>query len=120
MRSCSTRTSRFAQSRTTSSEEPELVGVASVQNEKFSRDMSGYVRASKDRQMQRSQQLSGPVPDVLVLDVERDDADRVVSQRYVLDPERSPIIERMFDLSDEGHGDSEVARALNREGHRTG
>jgi Recombinase len=51
--------------------------------------------------------------------VERDDADRVMAHRYVRDPEHAPIIERAFQLSDEGLGDAPIARELTKAGHPT-
>jgi site-specific DNA recombinase len=88
-------------------------------NTEDSQRKSQAVSAGKDRQIERGERLGGPVPDGLTLAVERDDRDRVVARRYTKDPERGPIIERIFDLSEQGYGDAVVARAINAEGHPT-
>lgn len=88
-------------------------------NTEDSRRRSEAVTSGKDRQMERGERLGGPVPDGLVLRVERDAADRVVARHYERDPERAPIVERAFELSEQGHGDGIVARRLNAEGRRT-
>jgi site-specific DNA recombinase len=88
-------------------------------NTEDSKRKAEAVSRGKDRQIEQGTRLGGPVPDGLRLRVQRDDMDRVVSRRYARDPERAPVIERIFELSEHGIGDGEVARALNREGHRT-
>lgn len=84
-----------------------------------SKRKSGAVTSGKDRQMKAGHRLGGPVPDGLRLFVERDAADRVTSRRYERDPDRAPIIQEAFRLSEQGMGDAPVARALNTAGHRT-
>lgn len=78
-----------------------LVGVADEQNRKYSEDLPSHVLRGKDRQMEKGQRLGGPVPDGLRLVVERDASDRVIARRY----ERAPVIERAFQLPEEGFGD---------------
>jgi site-specific DNA recombinase len=50
---------------------------------------------------------------------EHDDRGRLTARHYRRDPDRAPIIERMFAFSLEGIGDPTIARRLNSEGHRT-
>lgn len=42
-----------------------------------------------------------------------------VDGKLVIDPARAPIIDRMFQLADEGLPRNEIVRKLNGEGHRT-
>jgi DNA invertase Pin-like site-specific DNA recombinase len=100
--------------------EEAFIGMASTMARKYSEDISAHTRRSKDEQMKRGQRLGGPVPDGLQRHVERDpDTDRTTARRYDRDPDRAPIIERIFDLSEQGHGDGVIARALNADGLRT-
>jgi DNA invertase Pin-like site-specific DNA recombinase len=83
------------------------------------------VRAGKRRQFERGDAL-GPVHDgyrlVPVLDEAgnpvTENTGRVVMRRE-LDPNRAPLMLRVFDLVEEGASFGDVARALNREGIRT-
>ena len=88
-------------------------------NTEDSRRKSEAVKSAKDRQMAAGTKLGGPPPEGLLLVVERDDQDRVRARRYERDPERAPIIERVFELSEEGHGDATIARTLNADGLRS-
>jgi DNA invertase Pin-like site-specific DNA recombinase len=88
-------------------------------NTEDSRRKSEAVKSAKDRQMAAGTKLGGPPPEGLLLVVERDDQDRVTARRYERDPERAPIIERIFELSEEGHGDAAIARTLNADGLRS-
>lgn len=95
------------------------VGAASKMANKYSADLSDATKAGKQRQYDRGQRPGGPVQDGMRLQVERDAGDRVIARNYFPDSEgRAPTIERLFDLSEEGHGDAAVAKRLNREGLR--
>lgn len=95
------------------------IGMASKMAEKYSADLSDVTRAGKQRQYDRGERPGGPVPDGLALRVERDEQDRVTARSYVPDADgRGPTIGRLFDLSEQGHGDAEVGKRLNREGLR--
>jgi DNA invertase Pin-like site-specific DNA recombinase len=95
------------------------IGMASKMANKYSEDLSAATRAGKQRQYDRGQRPGGPVPDGLRLKIERDDDDRVISRTYVPDHDgRGPVIERLFELSEEGHGDAKVAQKLNGEALR--
>lgn len=98
---------------------PVMATMQGEQNTGYSQRLRAAVTSGKDRQVERGERIGGPVPDGLTLIVQRDNADRVISRRYVRDPKRAPIIEKAFELSEAGHGDSAVAQALNRAGHRT-
>lgn len=100
-------------------EDPIRAMLIGERNTEDSRRKSEAVMAGKNRQFERGEKLGGPVNDGLSLRVERDAADRVVARHYERDPERAPIIERLFDLADEGHSDSSVMRTLNAEGQHT-
>jgi DNA invertase Pin-like site-specific DNA recombinase len=95
-----------------------LVGIVSEQNNRYSRDLSLWTKAGKDRQMQRGERLGGPPPDGLRRVVTVDDRGKPRTH-YELDDERAPIIRRAFVLSEQGLGDPSVAGSLNREGFRT-
>lgn len=97
---------------------PMLVGIASEQNHKYSRDLSTWVKGGKDRQMQAGIRLGGPAPDGL-RPVYAVDARGRKQTSYERDAERASIIERIFVLSESGMGDGSIARALNRDGLRT-
>jgi hypothetical protein len=59
------------------------------------------------------------VPDGYTYRVETDEKGRITERVYALDADREAIFRRMFAMALEGHGAPAVARALNREGHRT-
>jgi DNA invertase Pin-like site-specific DNA recombinase len=95
------------------------IGMASKMANKYSTDLSDATKAGKKRQYDRGQRPGGPVPDGLLLQVERDGQDRVTARSYLPDREgRGPTIAHLFDLAEEGHGDAAVAKRLNREGAR--
>jgi DNA invertase Pin-like site-specific DNA recombinase len=98
--------------------QPTLIGIASEQNNKYSRDLSAWVTAGKDRQMKAGRRLGGPTPDGLRRVVTVDERQRPQTH-YEADDGRVPIIHRMFELSESGMGDTRIAEMLNREGHRT-
>src|SRR5262249_13736109 len=94
------------------------IGMASKMAEKYSSDLSAAVRAGKQRQYDRGERPGGPAPDGMVLRVERDEHDRIVATSYVPDPDRAPTVRRLFDIAEDGHGDAQVAKRLNGDGHR--
>ena len=97
---------------------PAYVGMASDQNNKYSRDLSTWVKGGKDRQMRDGERLGGPPPDGLRRVVTVDDRGRSKTH-YELDATRAKIILRAFELSESGMGDTSVALKLNAEGYRT-
>ena len=105
---------------------PMLWGFASEQANKYSEDMSGWTKAGKRRRFE-SGDSTGRVHDGYRL-VPRLDANgepvvhsktRVAVYDRVPDPERAPIIVRIFALFDDGSGPGDIARTLNAEGLRT-
>lgn len=87
------------------------VALIGERNTEDSRRKSEAVRAGKKRQFERGERLGGPLPDGyrLVRHVRQDGS---VSSRYELDPVRSLVIRRAFDLAAGGMADANVARAL--------
>jgi hypothetical protein len=95
-----------------------LVGIASEQNNKYSRDLSAWVTGGKDRQMREGRFLGGPAPDGLRRVVTLNEHGQTQTH-YERDEARATIILRAFELSDEGKGDGVIGRILNAEGSRT-
>jgi DNA invertase Pin-like site-specific DNA recombinase len=87
-------------------------------NTEDSRRKSEAVRSGKRRQFERGERLGGPVPDGYLLKDALDSEGRAV-KRYELDPERAPIVSRIFELADSGMAPGAIARLLNSEGLRT-
>lgn len=96
-----------------------MAAMMGQRNTEDSARKSEATSSGKDGQMERGQRLGGPVPDGLKLAVDTDSAGRVLARTYERDPERAPVVERAFELSEQGHGDAAVARTLNAEGFRT-
>lgn len=96
---------------------PMLAGVMGMRNTEDSRRKSEAVKSGKRRQFERGQRQGGPVPDGYIR-LKNVVGEHVVI-RYDLDPERAPIIERIFMLADEGLPPAIIARRLNAEGVRT-
>jgi hypothetical protein len=87
---------------------------------------SHATRSGKRRRFDAGKAVGGPVHDGYRLDpVLRDDGAPLVSrdgrvqQDRVVDPDRAPLIARIFDLVEQGHTFGDVQRTLNREGHKT-
>ncbi|MEJ7786618.1 MAG: recombinase family protein [Solirubrobacteraceae bacterium] len=94
-----------------------MAAVIGERNSEDSRRKAAAVTAGKVRQLERGERLGGPVPDGYRRVVEDEDGE--VRVRYALDPERAPIVRRIFELAGEGMGDPSIARTMNVEGHRT-
>jgi Recombinase/Recombinase zinc beta ribbon domain len=90
-----------------------LIGFASRQASKYAEDLAESVTRAKRRQAAKGLHPGGPLPDGWVK-VERDDV-----RTYRHDPDRAPVIRRLFELAADGVPDTAIARLLNREGHRT-
>ena len=97
----------------------DSASVASIgkRNADDSRRKSLATKDGKARQIERGEWLGGVVLDGYrrVPYIE----DGAVKSRYELDPDRAPLIRRIFAMRAEGHTTSSIAQTLNREGHRT-
>src|SRR4051794_15627506 len=100
---------------------PLLVGVASVQNHKYSADLSAHVKRGVRAKFERGEMGGGPVPDGYVRVAQTGADGQPVTdrrgntlKRTVIDPNRASVIERIRDLAWEGKGDASIARQLNR------
>jgi DNA invertase Pin-like site-specific DNA recombinase len=89
-------------------------------NTEDSRRKSEATRSGRRRSFERGDPLGGPVPDGYVLTRRFDKRGQRVST-YALDPERAPVLRFAFELAAANPlmGDAEVARRMNRAGHRT-
>jgi DNA invertase Pin-like site-specific DNA recombinase len=97
---------------------PMLVGVASEQNFKYSQDHGAHVARGKRSAFERGEWPGGPVPDGYIADRNIDERGRkVVNAR--INPKRAPIVEMLFEMSEQGIGDPTIARRMNEAGHRT-
>jgi site-specific DNA recombinase len=96
---------------------PMLVGIASSQNNKAARDISDHVSRGKRSAVKLGKWTGGPAPDGYWL--EKVVVDNATETLLQIDAERRPIIEVIYDLSEEGIGDATIARRLNEAGHRT-
>ncbi len=86
---------------------------ASVQHNKYSANLSMWIRDGKDRMRDAGRYLGGSCPDGYAQETR---ADGTKGPRF-LDDQRVPTIKRMFELG-KSLGDSATARKLNAEGHR--
>jgi DNA invertase Pin-like site-specific DNA recombinase len=96
---------------------PMLVGIASSQNHKAGQDISDHVSKGKRQAVALGKWPGGPSPDGYKL--AKLAVGNEVETTLNIDPERRPMIDAIFDLSEEGIGDPTVARRLNEAGHRT-
>jgi DNA invertase Pin-like site-specific DNA recombinase len=96
---------------------PMLVGIASSQNHKAAQDISAHVSRGKRSAVKLGKWTGGPAPDGYWL--EKVVVDNSTETLLQIDAERRPIIEAIYKLSEEGVGDSTIARRLNEAGHRT-
>lgn len=55
---------------------------------------------------------------IKLVDEERDAQGRLVGGRYVLDPERAPVVKRIFKLAADGYGHARIVQILTRDGVR--
>jgi DNA invertase Pin-like site-specific DNA recombinase len=96
---------------------PMLVGIASSQNHKAAQDISDHVSRGKQAAVRVGKWTGGPAPDGYWLrKVVVNNAPETLLEVEV---ERRPIIEAIYDLSEDGIGDATIARRLNQAGHRT-
>ena len=105
---------------------PMLVAAIGERNREDSARKSAAVRSGKRRRWQSGKPVGGPVHDGYMLVPELDDRDQPVIERggrvvyrRAIDPQRAPLIERIFGLVESGHTFGDVARALNAEGLKT-
>lgn len=99
---------------------PMLVGIASVQANKYSADLSAHVKRGKDEQRAKGERPGGPLPDGYTMRVlKRDAKGKVTKREFDFNPTRQPTVARMFELLLQGIPDARVGRILNEEGHRT-
>jgi DNA invertase Pin-like site-specific DNA recombinase len=94
-----------------------LVGFAAELAERYSADLSGWVRAGKGRQWERGDWIGGPVPDGYRTDGRP--KQRGEATELLLDPERAAIIRRIFERALDGGAAARIARELNADGLRT-
>lgn len=96
---------------------PMLVGIASSQNHKAAQDISDHVSRGKRAAVKVGKWTGGPAPDGYWLrKVVVNNAPETLLE---IDAERRPIIDVIYELSEEGIGDATIARRLNEAGHRT-
>jgi DNA invertase Pin-like site-specific DNA recombinase len=94
-----------------------LVSIASTQNHKAGKDISDHVSRGKRAAVRVGKWTGGPAPDGYWLrKVVVNNAPETLLE---VEAERRPIIEAIYDLSEEGIGDATIARRLNQAGHRT-
>jgi DNA invertase Pin-like site-specific DNA recombinase len=105
---------------------PMLVAAIGERNREDSARKSVATRAGKRRRWGAGKVIGGPVHDGYKLAPELDDhgdpiteRDGRVVHRRVIDPERAPLIGRMFDMIEAGHTPGDAARALNGDGLTT-
>lgn len=91
-------------------------------NHEDSKRKSAATQAGKQRRFKAGNAVGGPINDgYRLVPVLNDDGtvhlsrDGRVVQRRERDPERAPLIERMFDLVEQGHSFGDVSRLLNGE-----
>jgi DNA invertase Pin-like site-specific DNA recombinase len=105
---------------------PMLVAAIGERNREDSARKSLACRAGKRRRWEGGKVIGGPVHDGYRLTPELDEQGTPVTERdgrvvhrRVVDPERAPTIERIFEMVEAGHSPGAVARALNGDGLRT-
>jgi len=105
---------------------PMLVAAIGERNREDSARKSAATRSGKRRRWESGKALGGPVHDGYTLVPELDaqgqpvtERDGRVVYRRVIDPERAPLIRRIFDQVEAGQTFGDVARRFNAEGHKT-
>ena len=105
---------------------PMLVAAIGERNREDSARKSAATRAGKRRRWQSGKAVGGPVHDGYALAPELDpggqpitERDGRVVHRRAIDPNRAPLIRRIFDQIEKGQTYGDIARALNAEGHKT-
>jgi DNA invertase Pin-like site-specific DNA recombinase len=96
---------------------PMLVSIASTQNHKAGKDISDHVSRGKRAAVKVGKWTGGPAPDGYWL--RKVVVNNAPETLLKIDAERRPIIDLIYDLSEEGIGDATIARRLNGAGHRT-
>jgi DNA invertase Pin-like site-specific DNA recombinase len=89
---------------------PMLIGFAAEQANKYSADLSANVMRGKDAQWERGDWIGGPIPDGYLSDG---------AKGLEIDPEREPVMRRLWALALDGYAPAPLARILNVERLRT-
>ena len=103
----------------------EFVGMASRQSAKYSEDLADWTRQGLERRKDAGQPV-GPIPFGYrvepVIDADGKPVvtkkGKVVTKRTV-DPTTGPVVVSIFERTASGTSPGDIARRLNREGHRT-
>lgn len=105
---------------------PMLVAAIGERNREDSARKSAATRAGKRRRWQSGKAVGGPVHDGYMLAPELDSQGQPVTERdgrvvyrRVVNPERAPLIRRIFDRVEAGRSFGDVAREFNAEGLKT-
>lgn len=100
---------------------PMLVGIASEQNHKYSRDLSTHVSRGKRQQRAEGARSGGPLPDGFLYKSRKPHPlnERRMICEFMRDPKREHIYRAMFDGMRAGHSESKIAQDLNAKGYRT-
>jgi DNA invertase Pin-like site-specific DNA recombinase len=91
-----------------------MTAIAGTRANIDSKRKSDAVKSGKRREAERGRWSGGPVPDGLAPVLIGKTVERLVE-----DPERAPLVRRIFEEFDAGHSTNVIARRLNREGLRT-
>jgi DNA invertase Pin-like site-specific DNA recombinase len=94
----------------------QLWGIASKESSQYSKDLGANVKRGKSSAFTKGRWPGGPVPDGYRLSARDPQTDARTLEE---DPQRAPIIRRMFELRLEGLAFADIARRVNGEGHRT-
>jgi DNA invertase Pin-like site-specific DNA recombinase len=86
-------------------------------NNEDSKRKGAAVSAGQRRRFESGKRLGSPIRDGYKLQLIEAAGGRPV-QEAVIDPERAPIIRRIFDMVEKGHTPGEIRQALNAEGIR--
>jgi DNA invertase Pin-like site-specific DNA recombinase len=93
----------------TTAEGVAMAGVSAVFGQFEKARIAERVRAALAARARKGRHPGGPPPDGW----------HDVDGERVHDPERAPVIERLFELAEQGLPDARISDQLNREGHRT-
>lgn len=94
-----------------------LVGIGSTIAAKYSTDLSESIKRAKLRDLMAGKHPGGPIPDGYMLSWSTGAGEPV--KEITIDPKRAPVVRTIFDLSESGVPDTEIARRMNAEGHQT-
>jgi DNA invertase Pin-like site-specific DNA recombinase len=95
-----------------------LVGVASDQNSKYSKDLSDHVRRGQRQVAEKGGNPRGPLPDGYAPEYWVDEKGKR-HRRIVLHAEREGVVRGILDESRKGAPDTAIARSLNARGVTT-